>query len=898
MLPADLTGQRVDPKRIHGEVVKEMARQHFLPFVVYTFPEYHAAEVHKHIAWRLEAFERQVRERKSPRLIIETAPRVGKSELVSRKYGPWVLGRNPDWSVILASYGAELAEELSGDARRLVMSDEYAELFGVRAGLEPGETVELERQRKSVTHWRIANHRGGVRAVGVGGAVTGRGAHCFPSGTMIATEDGDMDIERLSLLQYPPRVRAYDHTTGTLVWKRIVAARREWADELVELATCGGRTIRATGEHPFYDPERGYRAASLLRPGDGLAALQVPVEQDVQRVRTAQTGPRFDVHGLLQPSPTHGRRAALCQLRCGVRTIALPSREGAGEAGLLGHVLFAGVLNRASRGQMDPTETVSRVWGDYGEGQALLFGRLQGGDAQDPFSLHVAQESVPGLRSRVPTAFISQGPLLRQLCGPSPFSPDAREWELALQDRHELFDLVHEDAPAHPSPRRQCLRGVWHSCRDGVAATGCCPSHQREPEGQSPRESGHALSDLPRSASQVAHDTVLSTRRLRSGRVAVYDLQVEGTSNYFANGLLVHNCLIIDDPVRNRKDADSETLREDAWRWWQSTARTRLEPGGGVLLLMTRWHADDLAGRLLKQAAENPTADQWEVIRLPALAEENDPLGRSPSFFCIWTPDGRFKGQEWGAPLDTERYDVEALIPMITTSSREWAALYQQRPTLDEGAIFKRKPFEDHAYDADPEDATGLIYQFWDTAHSRNRDADYSVCTTWRMEKTGYRLLDRWKARVDFPTLKKEVVRVQQEWRASGVVIETVGSGHGAVLFEELRRDTRLPLLRYKPDRDKIARAHAVTPLIESGRVWVPKKAPWLTDYLDNLCQFPAGEHDDDCDSTTMALAYMSSRAIDPSVLLARGAYSWNRTQTKRTRGEEARRQAFFGPAA
>lgn len=513
------TGQTLDPKVLREEARKETARRHFLNFVKYTFPDYHAGSVHKLLGWRLEKFEQQVRNRESPRLIIFLPPRSGKSELVSRRFGPWLLGRNPDWSIILASYGAELAEELSGDARRLVMSDEFGDLFGTKTALDPGEVVELERQRKSVAHWRIANHRGGFRAVGVGGACTGRGADCF----------------------------------------------------------------------------------------------------------------------------------------------------------------------------------------------------------------------------------------------------------------------------------------------------------------------------------------------------------------------------IVDDPLKNRKEADSQLVRDDLWHWWQSTARTRLEPGGGIIWLQTPWHHDDGGQRLIQQMHDDPGADQWEIIRLPAVAEEDDPLGREP-----------------GEPLDPVRYDRAALDQIkATIGSREWAALYQCRPSPDEGTIFQRKWFTDNAYDADPEDAAGPIFQFWDTAHSRRKDADFSVCTTWRLERTGYRLLDRFKARVDFPTLKAEVENYFTEKKAAAVVIETVGSGHGAVLFEALKRETRLPLIPFKPDRDKVARAHAVTPLLESGRVWVPRKTPWLSDYLDQMCQFPSGEHDDDVDSTTMALLYMSGKAVDPSQYARRASYSWNRgASRKQQRGVEARRRAFFGDAA
>jgi hypothetical protein len=152
-----------------------MARRRYLPFVKYTYASYHVSKAHRFLAEKLEKFEAEVREKKSPRLMVFLPPRFGKSELTSRRYPGWVLGRNPDWNVGIVSYGAELAEELSADARRVVISDEYGEIFGRLYSPDAGSSIEIDQSSKAVNHWRIAGRRGGVRAVGVGGALTGRG---------------------------------------------------------------------------------------------------------------------------------------------------------------------------------------------------------------------------------------------------------------------------------------------------------------------------------------------------------------------------------------------------------------------------------------------------------------------------------------------------------------------------------------------------------------------------------------------------------------------------------------------------------------------------------------------------------------------------------------------------
>lgn len=448
----------------------ELARRQYRWFVTMVRGDYHWSKGHAYVAQQLQEFVEAVERKESPRLMVFLPPRWGKSELTSRMLPGWILGRRPDWNVGIVSYGAELAEELSADARRIVLDDGYAGIFGKTYAPETGSTVEIDRSSKAVNHWRIAGHRGGVRAVGVGGALTGRG---------------------------------------------------------------------------------------------------------------------FDV-------------------------------------------------------------------------------------------------------------------------------------------------------------------------------------------------------------------------------------------------------CIIDDPIKGRKEADSDLYRDDLWRWYQGTLRTRLEPGGGLLVIQTRWHHDDLSGRLLR---DQP--DRWTVVSLPAIAGERDLLGRLP-----------------GQPLDPARFDLPALEEIKNDiSGRDWIAQYQQQPTPDEGAIFQRDWFRIEEVDLRP---AGNVIQAWDTAFSEKREADYSVCTTWRIYTypsggQEYQLLNVYRARLSFPALKDKVYEAAGIWRPHRIIIEDIGSGKS--LVQELRNSTGLPIVTYRPDRDKVARAHAVTGLCEAGRVVLNKNGPWLETYLQEMMQFPAGDHDDQVDSTTMALA-------------------------------------------
>lgn len=286
--------------------------------------------------------------------------------------------------------------------------------------------------------------------------------------------------------------------------------------------------------------------------------------------------------------------------------------------------------------------------------------------------------------------------------------------------------------------------------------------------------------------------------------------------------------LVVDDPVKNQEEADSEVYREKVYNWYLTTARTRLQPDAAIILIMTRWHASDLAGKLLEDARVNPGADQWEVINLPALNN--------------------------GAALWPEQYPVETLENIkATLGSRAFTALYQGQPSIAEGLVFHREWW--HYYKEPP--AFLRKIHSWDTAFKEKTQNDYSVCTVWGVTKTGYYLLDLIRKRVEFPELKIMAKALYERDHPAAVYIEDKASGQS--LIQELKRESNLPVIAVKVDTDKVARANAVTPLIEAGRVFLPEHATWLYDYVNELSSFPTGEHDDQVDSTTQALKMMAN---------------------------------------
>lgn len=277
----------------------------------------------------------------------------------------------------------------------------------------------------------------------------------------------------------------------------------------------------------------------------------------------------------------------------------------------------------------------------------------------------------------------------------------------------------------------------------------------------------------------------------------VFDIEVEGTENFIANGIATHN---------------------------------------------TRWHEDDLAGRLL--AAENDGGEKWEVVRYPAIAEHDEPFRKE------------------GEALHPERYDAAALARIrLAVGARVWISLFQQRPSAAQGSIFKReywrtyKPTTDNPRDLIADLGINRVLQAWDTGFKTKTTNDPSAGITIGVAANRYYLLDCWRGRVEYPDLKRVALAQAAKWNPYALLIEDAASGQS--LIQDLKRETRLPVVPIKPDRDKVARANAITPQLEAGLVYLPEGAEWLADFMDECATFPLGMHDDQVDALTMGLGYV-----------------------------------------
>jgi len=303
--------------------------------------------------------------------------------------------------------------------------------------------------------------------------------------------------------------------------------------------------------------------------------------------------------------------------------------------------------------------------------------------------------------------------------------------------------------------------------------------------------------------------------------------------------------LIVDDPIKNQEEAYSETYREKTWDWWRSTAYTRLEPGGAAVIVMTRWHKDDLVGRILKEMEGG--GEKWEVLCLPAVAKETD---------CI----DRFEGEAlWPA-----RYNLEALAKIKqAVGSRVWGALYQQDPGDIEGRMFERQWFK--VVDQGPMNIRRVRY--WDlaaTEETPRSDPDWTVGALVGLSNGQYFVYDIRRIRGTPRKVEALVGQTAQiDLNITEVWIEQEPGSSGINTIDHYQREILVgwPCHGLRTTGSKILRAEPFSSAAEAGNVFLIN-SPWMKDFLDEAEEFPAGAHDDQVDAISGAIQVLASQDI------------------------------------
>jgi len=777
--PEDVESERLKLElRLSQIEARDAARDSFLSYVKYMWPEAILGAHHKKIA---DAFDR-IANGTLKRLILNLPPRHSKSELSSYLLPSYLMGRDPRLQIIEATHTAELAVKFGRKVRDLMDTDKYEELF---------PEVKLKSDSKAAGRWDT-NKGGSYFAVGVGGAVTGRGAdllviddpHALEITTPIPTPNGFVEIQDLKV---GDQVFGPD---GNPI--RVVSKSAVWHDrELYSVITDDNEEILCDAKHLWgiNSDTNLARARVVNQTAEYLASWPqknrpiLPRHQPVQYAEaclpvdpwvlgawlgdgTSSSG-RITAHPDDQPYMIEQFEKAGYKVggftKCGYTFTVYGLHQQLKALGVLNnkHVpeqyLLASESQRMSllQGLVDTDGSVTKT------GQAGFYSANAG----------LVRSAVELLHS------------LGVKCQMRSYEDNRGRWASAQTQHRVMFRL--EDCARMPRKRM----------------------YTRTPQDKRSRSI-----------------TVEATGTTGS----VQCITVDRPDGLFLAGrgyVVTHN---------SEQDAMSELALENAWDWYQGGPRTRLQPGGAILIIMTRWGTRDLTARLIK-AQTSHNADKWEVIEFPAIM---------PS----------------GKPLWPEYWKLEELEAVrASLSVQKWNAMYQQQPTNDEGAILKREWWQ--RWDQDSPPAVDYIIQSYDTAYSKKETADFSVITTWGVffpsmdEGANIILLGVKRGRWDFPELKRVALDEYKYWNPDNVLIEAKATG--VSLQQEMRR-LGIPVTTYTPGgrrtgTDKVSRANAVSPILESGLVWAPDTA-WAEELVEECAAFPNGDHDDMVDSTTMAL--------------------------------------------
>ena len=805
---AAMTSQLKAAKRLEASMA---ARDSLLDFTKFTMPDpeapddlerstYQAAPYHVAIAEALEAVERGDIER----LILCLPPRHGKSELATRRLAAWFSGRNPSKNVAVAAYSDTMATDFGSDVRTIMGTAQFKQAF-----------PKFKLMRGGAAKDNIQTTGGGrLVFVGRGGALTGRGAHCLPAGTMLHTPDKQTDIKDV----LPgDTVLSFDTQTGKPVWKKVQAISRRPQARLFRVTTAAGRVVEATCDHRFYSGGN-WTNASELTPGDPL----------VRAVREAsgETGLRCD-----EALAPRARPVLLLQRVLGAKP------------------KFAAARRAAVPTLWRPRTEKAREFRTAEGRSLLLFKRLLECGARRGVraARSVADEALRAMQRAFCAAQQPEQILQPTLCFTGSRSQYGEGGQPALEGRRfsqpgqtSRHSPVSGASPLGHAPGRAMLRLVREQ-----EATGGSP-HRREPTEQPNGELGDAMPSVPREGAffRGEGDVVSAVEDTRRDAV-VYDIQVEETECFFANGVLVHNCLLIDDLYKDHEEARSQTIRDSAWNWFAKVAMTRRMGRKSVIITMTRWHSDDIVGRITDP--ENPhynaiEAKKWKIIRIPAIAEEDDPAGREEGE-ALW-PDG------------PDKFDLDFLQSQQRLDPLGFAALYQQRPTVADGILFRRETLQYYSPADLPDDL-----RFYCAS-------DHAVGTKQRNDPSCFI-----KVGVD---RQDNIYLIDCIWRrmASDAAVEAMlamGSGNmkpllwwaerghisksiGPFLYKRMQETGKyINIVEVTPAVDKEQRAQSIAARVAMGKVYFPKVSWWTEKAVDEMLAFPNGTRDDFVDS----LAYI-----------------------------------------
>jgi len=733
------------------------------------------------IADHLEAVEKG----QISKLIINQPPRTTKSISASVAFPAWLIGHDPSAQVIGASYGADLSIKMNMDTRLVMESEWYRDAF-------PEVKLAADQNEK----WRFQTTKRGHRtAVSVGGKVTGFGASCFVAGTMVGTPNGGKAIESLVVGDI---VLTYNHKSGSVQPNPVEATSVRDARDIVRVQFDNGSEFRCTPDHQVFARGRGYIAAIDLQPGQEViiqnqSSLQFLWGELNQRVRGCQEVFEERIQRFLL------QQRVFCKTSCSKK--------------------FEAVQDVCQNGNKKP----SVLW-DGVQGEGKVCAGLQAATEENEALFGVWEEFLS-------SEFISKD-VLNGMCEQPTLIEDVGANESELQRWARIQRFIQENEESNIREGSTQVPSVPESEKSGRA------SYRREYIKQLAVQFTDFVQSLSPRTSFGKVVSVSQVTNLSGESVSVYDIQTARNHNFFANEILVHNCIIIDDP-ETPDEALSDAVRKSTNSWIRQNLLTRFNDRNNqrAVVVQQRVHEGDTTGSLLEDG-------DWYHLKLPAEFTKKtyieNPLGKAG-----WT-------MEEGGLLNEDMLGKKVLdSEIIKLGEYGYSGQYMQDPAPAEGGLVKWDWFK--KYEERPLGFDCIIHS-WDTAIKTGATSDYSVCTIWGIRWDGFYLLEVVRKKLEYPALKAEVKRLYERDVPRYILVEDKASGQQ--LLQDYGAQIGVPMLGQKPESNKVVRLSVVTDVIETGKVWLPEDASWLETLREELRVFPNGKNDDQVDSISQFLGW------------------------------------------
>jgi len=755
-------------------------------------------------------------------IALSQPPQTGKSRCVTETLPSYFLGKNPFKNVIEVSYSDTFANKFG--RRNLEKINQYGKrLFN----------IDISKAKAAAEEFEIEGTRGGMLSAGLNGQITGNPADCFPAGTMIATEIGEIEISQLLAMVNMPRILTYDHACDKIVLREIIARRVKYAKNFTIVTTQRGRSVKSTSDHRYYTKSRGYTQAQLLGRDDILYSI---TKKDVSSMWKTKGQKKQNMPEMLHANKRGLHASILCKLWAGdtkenVRIRKINKKRDS--KFLLQPKMYAGRLHKAVFAKMSSMRESCKKRQNVLLEKVFKFSK----------SACKSKNSLPGMFKGISAKKFKGNILQQNMRRQSPLRENEGQKQLALQRWYELCKVIQRNETINTRERWEQMCLLWHSIKKSCGSRQNeyeNSPHKREGPGQHTRKFNNNVCDLSRTTPQIKYDSVSGVENISGESIEVYDIQVEGTHNFFANGILVHNCVIVDDPYKTMAEADSPSHQALVMDVWTSAIKMRVSAICKFLVVHTRWNEDDLIGYLL---ATEP--DRWYVINLPMIAEEDEPhTGRKIGDPLL--PEAG-KGKEW-----VEEQKESFLNDPLGGGLRTWNAGYQQRPSSKEGNLIKREYWQRYKLTLKMQKGEGFdeMLQSWDCSFKDTKNSDLVAGGAWGRMGANCFLLDVDYRRMDIVATMKAITAMAHKWpKALCKLIEDKANGPAVITMLKMKLPGMIPV---QATKSKEERVNAVLPVWESQNIFIPDeievreavfvKCKWADEVIDQCANFKPGK--------------------------------------------------------